>query len=161
MTNTVLDPTLLEVFGADDSPMPEVERRARAAYADRRIIVWEGDAQTFAFGYVGGDAEELLGHPASSWVETPDFWVRNVVHPDDGDDAVAFCALATAKCKDHTFRYRARTTAGEIVWLEDYVRVVLGPRGIPTRLRGVMVELPDQDGRHEFRPSPSELNAIA
>lgn len=160
MTRTVLDPTLLEVFGADDSPMPEVERRARAAYGDRRIIVWEGDAQTFAFGYVGGDAEELLGHPAASWLQSADFWVRQVVHPDDSDDAVAFCALATAKCKDHTFRYRARTTSGEIVWLEDYVRVVLGSRGIPTRLRGVMVELNERERSHEFRPSPSELHAI-
>lgn len=139
--HVVLDDTLQHVFGTGDEPMPEVERRARASFPDATLIVWEGNAETFAFTYVGGDAEALLGHPASAWTQSGTFWVDHVVHPDDRRDAVAYCALATGKRSDHVFEYRARRSDGELVWLLDYVRVVLGERGVPCRLRGVMIDI--------------------
>jgi len=143
MKPIVLEPPMLAVFGSPHDPMHVVEARARAEFGDRAIIVWEGDPQTFVFEYVGGDAERLLGHPASHWLK-PDFWVASVVHPDDRDDAVAFCALATGKGMDHVFEYRAITTGGEVRWLEDYVRVIKGDRGVPIRLRGLMLDVTER-----------------
>lgn len=168
MKPAVLDPVMQRVFGKDDDPMPAVEARARAAYPDRRIIVWEGDAQTFAFGYVGGDAEALLGHAPSAWTRQADFWTTKIVHPEDRDDAVAFCALATGKATDHVFEYRAISTTGGVHWLEDYVRVVCGARGIPVRLRGLMLDVTEDKrraARHEapprlFLPTREELQQL-
>ncbi len=157
-----MDSNILSVFGPDDSSMEDVERRARAAFPDRRIIVWEGDPQTFAFSFVGADAEAILGHSRLAWSQTSDFWTRAIVHPEDEADAVAFCALATAKGQDHFFRYRARTTSGAVVWLEDYVRVILGERGVPRILRGLMVELAESSApiRHLYVPERAELEAL-
>lgn len=134
---------VLHIFGADDDPMPLVEQRARQLLPELRPIVWEGDAQTFQFGFVGGAAEELLGYPASRWTGEPTFWADIVVHPDDRNDAIAFCAIATGKGVDHDFQYRARCSDGRTVRLHDIVKVVKGPRGVAQRLRGIMVELPD------------------
>lgn len=152
----VLDDTLQRVFGSGDDPMPEVERRARERFPGASIIVWEGDAETFAFTYVGGDAEALLGHAPAAWTGSGTFWVDHVVHPDDRRDAVAYCALATGKRSDHVFEYRARHRDGRLVWLLDYVNVVLGERGVPCKLRGVMIDITDDkraDGAADARPA--------
>lgn len=130
------------IFGADDDPIALVEHRARQLLSDLRPIVWEGDAQTFQFSFVGGAAEEVLGHSSSSWTREPAFWADVVVHPDDRNDAIAYCAMATGKGADHDFQYRARCADGRTVLLHDIVKVIKGPRGVAERLRGIMVELP-------------------
>lgn len=139
--STVLDEQMLRVFGADNDPMEDVEARARQVFPHKSLIVWEGNPETFAFTYVGGDAEALLGYPARQWVEDAAFWAEYVIHPSDKDEAIAYCALATGRRKDHVFEYRARTRGYDVVWLRDYVRVVLGSRRLPVRLRGLMVDV--------------------
>jgi PAS domain-containing protein len=131
------------IFGADDDPMLLVEHRARQLLPEHRPIVWEGDAQTFEFSFVGGAAEEVLGHPAARWTSEPTFWADTVVHPDDRNDAIAFCAVATGKGADHDFQYRAVCADGRVVRLHDIVKVVKGPRGVAERLRGIMIEVPE------------------
>ena len=88
----------------------------------------------------------------SRWRE-PTFWVDVVVHPDDRDDALAYCALATAMRRHHRFEYRARAADGRIVWLHDLVRVVPGSKGIPIELRGVMYDITSAK-RSELPASP-------
>lgn len=139
--STVLGPDLIDVFGDGEDPIAAVEARARLFFPHTPFIVWEGDPTTFAFTYVGGDAEAMLGFPARRWVESPTFWADHVIHPDDRNDAVAYCALATGRKADHVFEYRAITTGQDIVWLKDYVRVVLGRRGVPVLLRGLMFDV--------------------
>lgn len=131
------------IFGSDDDPMAFVEHRARQLLPELRPIVWEGDAQTFQFQFVGGAAEDVLGYPASRWTTEPTFWADIVVHPEDRNDAIAYCALATGKGIDHDFQYRARCSDGRTVRLHDIVKVIKGPRGVAQRLRGLMVELPE------------------
>jgi PAS domain-containing protein len=154
-TPTVLPPDFRAVFGDDADPIAAVEARARALFPEHRLIVWEGDPQTFAFSHVGGDAEAILGWPCSAWTRNATFWVDEVVHPDDRRDAVAYCALATGKARDHVFEYRARRSDGNIVWLSDYVRVVPGPRGVPMALRGLMFDISArkrEDGGFDLPP---------
>ena len=130
-----------KALGSGDDPIIEVERRARRVLRGRRIIVWEGDAQTFQFSHVGADAEVLLGYAVERWTTEPTFWADHVVHDEDRDEAIAYCALATGRKQNHEFEYRARTREGSVVWLYDVVTVVVGPRGIPVRLRGIMIDI--------------------
>lgn len=134
---------IARIFGADDDPMVLVEHRAKQLLSSLRPIVWEGDAQTFQFSFVGGAAEEVLGYPTSRWTNEPTFWADIVVHPDDRNDAIAYCAMATGKGLDHDFRYRAQCVDGRTVLLYDVVKVVKGARGVAERLRGIMVEVPE------------------
>jgi PAS domain-containing protein len=138
------------VLGPPEAPLAAVERRAREMLEGERWIVWEGDASTFHFSYVSSSAAEILGYPVERWTREPTFWADIVVDPADRDDALAFCAVATGKGKDHEFRYRARAADGRTVLLHDAVQVVRGTRGVPERLRGLMVVVApedDDDGR--------------
>ena len=110
---------------------------------DLNAIIWEGDAQTFQFSYVSRNAETMLGYPVERWYE-PGFWTDVIVHPEDRSDAVAYCALATGQGRDHAFEYRARAADGRIVWLRDIVRVVFGEKGLPEKLRGVMIDITEE-----------------
>jgi PAS domain-containing protein len=136
-----LSARIARVFGEPTDPIAAVERRARREWVGRQLIVWEGDPQTFQFSYVSATAEALLGHAVTRWTEERDFWVNQVVHPEDARDAVAFCALATANGRDHDFRYRAQAADGSVVELHDIVHVIKGVLGVPTRLRGVMIDV--------------------
>jgi PAS domain-containing protein len=127
------------VLGSPEAPLAAVERRAREMLAGERWIVWEGDASTFHFSYVSPSAAEILGYPVERWTREPTFWADIVVDPADRDDALAFCAVATGQGKDHEFCYRACAADGRTVLLHDAVQVVRGTRGVPERLRGLMV----------------------
>lgn len=144
-TEVLKDPALAErlrkVFGAPGDSMDAVEKRASELLGDTKSIVWEGDPQTFQFSFVGNIAEELLGYPVKRWTVEPTFWADVVVHKEDRDDAIAFCALATGKCQDHDFVYRAVAHDGRVVWLHDVVKVIRGPRGVAERLRGIMMDI--------------------
>jgi PAS domain S-box-containing protein len=129
------------VFGLRNEPIEHIARRARELFAPDPVIVWQGDAATFQFLFVSEGAETLLGYPARRWTEEPTFWTDVILHPDDRDHAVAYCALSTGKGQDHDFEYRARTEDGRVVLLHDVVRVVFGPKGFATHLRGLMFDV--------------------
>ncbi|MBI2305825.1 MAG: PAS domain S-box protein [Rhodocyclales bacterium] len=101
-------------------------------------IVWEGDAQTFAFTFVSQEAERLLGYPVDDWYR-PGFWVEHL-HPDDRSWAVDYCASCTGRLENHDFEYRFIARDGRTVWLRDIVKVV-EEDGAPRWLRGVMVDI--------------------
>ena len=130
-----------DVFGDATDPMSLVEQRAQALLKDKRHIVWEGDASTFEFLYVSKSAENLLGYPADRWLKEPSFWADVVIHPEDRENAIAYCALASGQRKDHDFIYRARTAYGDTVSLHDFVRIVPGRYNLAAYLRGVMIEV--------------------
>jgi PAS domain S-box-containing protein len=146
------------IFGSDADPIEEVAARAKRLVPERPIAVWEGDAATFEFTYVSDDAVAVFGHPAESWLQS-NFWADHVLHTEDRNDAIAYCALATGQCRDHEFEYRARRADGTVRWIYDVVKVIRGPRGVATRLRGLMLDVTaekaargeaDAPARHRF-----------
>lgn len=161
MDRAKLDALCDDIFGKGDEPIATVASRA-AVHPEALPIVWEGDATTFQFTYVSPNAEGVLGYPVARWHE-PGFWAERVVHPDDRNEAVAYCALATAKKAHHEFEYRAVRADGTVIWLLDVVRVVLGRRGVPERLRGLMFELgpvAERPSQLRVRPTHAELEGL-
>lgn len=140
---TDLEDRLHQVFGEPTDPMPLLESRARALLPGLDVIVWEGDATNFQFLFVSKSAEAVLGYPGQRWLDEPTFWADTVVHPEDRDYAVSYCALATGQGRDHEFEYRAVAADGTVRHLYDVVRVNKGKRGVATHLRGVMIDLTD------------------
>lgn len=168
MDDRTIAAAIATCFGNPAEPISSVEARARIALAPS-AIVWEGDAQTFQFSFVSASAEQLLGYATTRWVTEPTFWADVVVVPDDRDEAIAYCALATGKRADHVFEYRARCSDGSILWLRDYVQVIVGPRKIASKLRGIMVDISAErtvthglDQRSDFRvPSQEQLTTLS
>ncbi|HLM67173.1 MAG TPA: PAS domain-containing protein [Longimicrobium sp.] len=139
MTDITLDYQQLadDVFGDNADDMETLNTRAEALLPSDAIL-WECDANTFVFSYVSPSAEAALGYPTSAWIEDPVFWATKVVHQNDADQALNFCASETACDRDHAFEYRAVAADGRIVRLRDVVRVVPAAGTLPKRLRGVM-----------------------
>jgi PAS domain S-box-containing protein len=102
-------------------------------------IVWEADARSLQFLFVSQQAERLLGYPVEQWLQEPGFWL-NHLHPEDRDQAVAFCVAATREGRNHACEYRMVAADGRAVWLRDVVSVIL-EGGKATRLRGIMVDV--------------------
>jgi PAS domain S-box-containing protein len=124
------------------------QRRVQAVAAEQRFrdlvnsvegIVWEADAETFAFSFVSDQAERVLGYGTKQWLEGPTFW-QDHLHPEDRDWAVRFCREATTQRSSHDFEYRMIAADGRMVWMRDIVTVVV-ENGRATRLRGVMVDV--------------------
>ena len=134
-----LDQRLEGVFGENTDPMFLLDERAAELIPDYQAIVWECDAKTFVFSHVSQSAEEIVGYPARRWVDEPTFWADVVLHHDDRDESVTYCASETACDRDHDFEYRACTAAGDVVRLHDVVVVLRGVRGVAERLRGIML----------------------
>ena len=126
-----------EVFGDNADSMETLDRRARQLLPPDAIL-WECDASTFAFSFVSESARAVLGYPTRRWIEDTTFWATRVVHENDAEEAVKYCATETACDRDHAFEYRARTIDGRVVRLRDVVRVVPPMDGRPKQLRGVM-----------------------
>jgi two-component system, NarL family, sensor histidine kinase UhpB len=105
-------------------------------------IVWEADAQTFAFTFISKQAEQILGYPAERWVTEPTFWADHIIE-EDRKWAVNFCAAATAQGKPHQFEYRMIAADGRILWLRDFVSVLMENRK-PVKLSGIMVDITEQ-----------------
>src|SRR6266496_377445 len=110
-------------------------------------IVWEADAQTFAFNFVSPQAERMLGYPLTHWTTEPTFW-KDHIHPDDQEWATSFCINATRAKRPHDFEYRMLAADGRIVWLHDVVTVVV-ENDQPVRLRGVMLDITERKRAEE------------
>jgi PAS domain S-box-containing protein len=110
-------------------------------------IVWEADAQTFAFSFVSPQAERMLGYPLARWTTEPTFW-KDHIHPDDREWATNFCIGATHAKRPHDFEYRMLAADGRVVWLHDVVTVVV-ENDQPVRLRGVMLDITERKRAEE------------
>jgi PAS domain S-box-containing protein len=110
-------------------------------------IVWEADAQTFAFSFVSPQAEHMLGYPLTRWTTEPTFW-KDHIHPDDREWATSFCIDATRAKRPHDFEYRMLAADGRIVWLHDVVTVVV-ENDQPVQLRGVMLDITERKRAEE------------
>ena len=105
-------------------------------------IVWEADAESLRFTFVSPRAERLLGYPLSRWIEEPTFWMDHI-HPDDREEALLYCGVATREKRDHELEYRMLDSDGREVWLRDIVTVVV-ENDRPVTLRGIMVDITER-----------------
>jgi PAS domain S-box-containing protein len=136
------------------SPGSEL-RRVRSLIADLDGIVWEADARTMLFTFVGGGSTEILGYAPQEWLTQPTFWAEHI-HPGDRERVIAqFVRAATAGWSFDT-QYRFLAKGGSIVWLRDLGHVVRDVEARPTLVRGLMVDITKQKLVEEERRSAEE-----
>lgn len=117
------------------------EDRLHRLLSMTNIMPWEADAETWAFTYVGEQAEQILGYPAENWFG-PDFWTDHI-HPDDRGRAVESCSRLAESLDQYQFEYRMIAKDGRIVWIQDMVSVIR-QNGRPKTLRGFMIDVTDR-----------------
>nr|WP_315477069.1 PAS domain S-box protein [uncultured Undibacterium sp.] len=145
-----------------DANLRQIEQRFRDLVESTDGIVWEADANTFAFTSVSKNAERMLGFPVDDWL-VPGFWVSRI-YEEDREYAVTYCAACTGRIEDHDFEYRFVAQDGSLIWLRDIVKVVTED-GKPKWLRGLMTDITaikkEQDVlRDTLREKTSLLNEV-
>jgi PAS domain S-box-containing protein len=107
--------------------------------------------------YVSPQVEELLGYPASAWLEDPGFAAK-VVHPDDRD------RLAPAGGQDGAeavaAEYRMIAADGRVVWVLDRRRVLCGQNGEPAAVQGFLVDITDRKRLEEQLARAERMEAL-
>ena len=102
-------------------------------------IVWEADAESFAFSFVSQQAQRILGYPTEVWLREPTFW-KDHLHPEDRERAVQAWLETASQKLNHEVEYRMIAADGRVIWMRDLVSVVV-ENGRATRLRGVIVDI--------------------
>ncbi len=93
-------------------------------------FLWEADPATLIIGFVSKSARDVLGHPLSRWLGTPERW-QEIIHADDRDRVVE-CLRATANDgMDREVEFRARAADGREMVLRHAVRLLADPSGNP------------------------------
>ena len=103
-------------------------------------IIWAVELPSMRFLYVNDKAQELLGHPVETWLESPAFWSERI-HPEDRDRVVESYERAIENWTRHSCEFRAQTSYGRVVWLRETARLLIDPQGQTRHLIGVAVEV--------------------
>jgi PAS domain S-box-containing protein len=106
-------------------------------------FAWEYETSTNTFSYVSPRAEEIFGYQTSAWIGDPDFF-PDVIHPEDRESVLSFCAFETAAGSDHSMTYRMRTADGTFRWVRDIVYLARDDAGQVSHLRGIMIDITNE-----------------
>ncbi len=145
----------VELFGANQNLKEEIHAREIVKEELRKSeqryhrlvesvdgIVWEANPDTFQFTFVSPYAERLLGYPLEEWLGHASFWADHI-HPEDREQAVAFCLQSMKQKCNHEFEYRMVAVDGKVVWLHDIVTVMIKDDKV-TQLCGIMVDVSER-----------------
>ncbi len=84
-------------------------------------VLWQADASTLSFTYVGGAAERLLGFPPNQWLASPQFFSERI-HSDDRAEVMALFQAVASAGGEATAEYRALSASGAEVWCRETIR---------------------------------------
>lgn len=140
--------TLLMVEDLTGLPAPETQHLEAAErpapmldLSSLPVILWQADAATFVFTFVGGAAEEMLGYAPSHWLTTPQFMFERV-HPDDRAEVMALYQAVAATGGEASAEFRTVGSSGEIVRCRETIRVSVTSAGQPgSIMAGTMSEI--------------------
>jgi PAS domain S-box-containing protein len=120
-------------------------------------VAWKADPATSDFTFIDGDGEALLGYPAEAWL-APGFWFEHL-HPDDRERALAWRAGLVSAGSRGTSDYRLRATDGQVRWVRDSARAVLGSDG-KLQVHGFMLEITDLKSKEGAPLEGDEAHAV-
>jgi PAS domain S-box-containing protein len=116
-------------LGGDGAPARQAEgsgsdetRALRALLDGLAAVVWEADAETGAYRFVGRGIEDLLGFPAERWMAEPGLWAERL-HADDRIVASAWRGRCFAEAEPGEFEYRLMSADGRVVWVREAIAV--------------------------------------
>ena len=102
-------------------------------------ISWEYDLETDRFTYVSVNTERILGYKQEEWINN-DSWA-SMLHPEDREQAVSFCAIETKNGKNHSLEYRMVKKDGNVIWVLDIVTLAKDKSGKPITLFGFILDI--------------------
>ena len=133
--------TAIERSRLEDSLAKSTSRFQRLVET-ANLIPWEVEYATWRLTYIGPQVQQLLGLPEEYWNERH-AW-EDCIHSDDREWVIAHCRKTAMQKREFDFEYRLKTANGAIVWVHDFVSVILGQNGEPEFLQGFLLDITKQ-----------------
>jgi len=157
-TDYVLKANLVRLPAAVERALAEArERRARRRteveleLARERLTsiftaipdaLWSVDAQSDRIVYVSPAAKDVFGYPAEEFLHNRDLWL-DVVHPEDRLRMLAAWEKVR-RGEPFDIDYRAVRPDGQIRWINDRGRQIIGATGAVERIDGLARDITEQ-----------------
>jgi PAS domain S-box-containing protein len=122
-----------------EEKLRQAEERYRSLVETSPAITNIEDCDTNATLYDSSQIEEVLGHPADSYVTDPMYWEK-IVHPDDRE-RVRTEELRSVQRGRFSMEYRCTAKDGRVVWLRDEATIVRDAEGNPRCWQGVLLDI--------------------
>ena len=107
--------------------------------------------------YMGANALQRLGYPASAFLADQDFWERHV-HPNDRhayDDMTAVFEKGK-----HLVDYQLRGPDGAYRWIRDSMTLARSHKGTPLEIVGILEDVTEQRGNEERSRQSQRMEAV-
>ena len=121
-----------------ESALKEQHKKLQNLLDSVNGISWEYDIPSNRFTFVSPNSYRLSGYNPVEWTDS-DFWASLIVTEDRASTLLARDTHTKAGI-DHMLEYRLRKRSGEIIWVLEVVRVIMGAEGIPRSLAGFIID---------------------
>lgn len=137
----------------EEQEFREQHNQLRLLISNINAIGWELELENFNFTYVSSTIKKILGFPPTILKNIEDW--KNLIHPDEREWAMNYCATETADGRDHDFEYRMKKSDGTYMWARDVVTVVKDENNKPIKLQGFII---DNSEKHQSREKLEAAN---
>ena len=139
--------TVADVPGAISGP-------ALANVLSPMAVLWRADALRLQFTDVSGDVQQMLGYPASHWIESPAFFAQRI-HKEDREAVLALYRSAAQHSREVNAEFRAVTASGETIWCRETVR-----QAEPGVLAGALTAIGQRKELEQLRVNAERNSAL-
>ncbi|WP_031496910.1 hybrid sensor histidine kinase/response regulator [Bryobacter aggregatus] len=125
---------------------PLTEKQAKAVDLASAVdaMLWEADLTSGRIEYVNDRAEELFGHPESTWLDKAEVWTDRVA-PEDRERVKRFYDhLASSKGTTYTVEFQAVRADDSTFHVRETVRVQRDSSGRPLKLYGCTSDITER-----------------
>ncbi len=131
----------------------------RSLLDDLGAVVWEATLPYDGITYISRQLTPILGYAVDEWIRDPLSWENSILE-EDRERTISTCRAHTALGEDHRLEYRAKHADGHIVWIEDRISVLTDTNGMPTLVRGLMIDISARKNAEEAVVRQRELHEL-
>ena len=135
-----------------EAVLSDTEERFRSVVANIPGVVYRCayDA-TWTVQFMSGQIEDLVGYPASDFIDNKVRSYDSIIHPDDLPYVIAEVGDALDRGSAYSLEYRLIHLSGESRWVAEHGRPVLSPDGRGQWTVGVILDITRQKATEKSR----------
>lgn len=136
------------------------DERFRRLVESSRIVPWEADVASEHYLYIGPQAEALWGYSQADF-QKPQFWIDQLVHPDDREMCLNSCLQMQPPCQRYELDYRTIAQDGRTIWVHDVVNIVWNNHR-PRHMFGYLIDITHRkNSEQKLRDSEARYRLLA
>jgi len=135
-----------------EEELRDTEEHFRSVVANIPGVVYRCACdETWTMQFMSDHIEDLIGYPASDFIENKVRTYGSVIHPEDRPYVIQEVDEALERGASYSLEYRLIHITGESRWIAEHGRAILGPDGRRQWLDGVLLDITRQKAAEDSR----------